>query len=361
MKITNNESRTLMSRLRLVGAMAAAFSAMAPLAAAADTLVLTSTNATQNNIVVFKLNTSGTPSLSLESMVPTGGAGGASGNAGALQFPYSVGAVVNYGSNTVSELIRTGDSISVNRTIKLASGCVNPLSVALELGLSQVLVAGTNCAESHNFESGALTGPVVTLPDNSAGQIAAGQTWAAVTMKSGSVVKLPLTAGGWLSGTSSTISLPADANNTPLGAAFWGNLLAFEPAHSPDSFVLVNSSQQIFPVVGPQPSFPTNAPCWLAKGPGNIWYTGNSPGAAVSIFFSDGQGGTFYKSVSVPGTPTDITVSADNQWLAVIYTAADGSGGRIAVFAIDAFGDLTLTATSSPIGVPSFNGVAISQ
>jgi hypothetical protein len=75
---------------------------------------------------------------------------------------------------------------------------------------------------------------------------------------------------------------------------------------------------------GPQPPSPTNAPCWLVKGPGSLWYTGNSPGQAVSVFFSDGKSGAFNKSISLPGTPTDITVSADGQWLAVIYTAAAG-------------------------------------
>ena len=107
--------------------------------------------------------------------------------------------------------------------------------------------------------------------------------------------------------------------------------------------------------------YPSNAPCWLAKGAGNVWYAGNSPGQAISIFFSDGQGGTFYKSVPLPGVATDVTVSPDGKWLAVIYTAADGSGGRIAVFAIDTYGDLSLAATSSSINVAAFNGVAISQ
>jgi hypothetical protein len=59
--------------------------------------------------------------------------------------------------------------------------------------------------------------------------------------------------------------------------------------------------------------------------------------------------------------PTDVTVSSDGQWFAVIYTAADGSGGRIAVYAIDGFGDLTLAATSGPVGVSGFSGVAFSQ
>jgi hypothetical protein len=144
---------------------------------------------------------------------------------------------------------------------------------------------------------------------------------------------LGLSASGALSGTSAPVTLPADANNTPLGAAFGGDILGFTPAHSPDSFALVNKTGDGLPVLAPQPAYPTNAPCWLAKGPGNIWYAGNSPGQAISIFFSDGQGGTFYKSVPVGGVPTDVSVSPDGKWLAAIFTASDGSGGRIPVFA----------------------------
>ena len=155
------------------------------------------------------------------------------------------------------------------------------------------------------------------------------------------------------------MTLPADTNMVPLGEAFWGDILGFTPAHSPNSFAILNSVGTVFPIVGPTPSFPTNAPCWVAKGPGNVWYTGNSPGDAISIFFSDGQGGVFYKSVSLPGGPTDITVSADGKWLAVIYAAA--GEGYVAVFSIDAYGDLTPVATSPSVGVAAFNGVAFSQ
>jgi hypothetical protein len=59
--------------------------------------------------------------------------------------------------------------------------------------------------------------------------------------------------------------------------------------------------------------------------------------------------------------PTDITVSRDRKWLAVIYTGTADSEGHIAVFSIDGFGDLTPVATSNAIGVASFNGVAISE
>lgn len=321
-------------------------------------LVLTSTNdPASNQILVFQLTTDGTPALSLVQTLPTGGKGGAGGNAGILQMRDDFGAVANFGSNTVSELIRGGDLFYVGQLITLAPGCLKPDSVALTEG--QLLVVGATCVESHAWPSGRLDGSIVHLGDPSAAQVAVGNTWGAVTMTSGSVLQLGLMRSGALNGAATAVTLPTSADNTPLGAAFWGDVLGFTPAHSPDSFAIVDALKNVYPVVGPTPPYPTNAPCWVAKGPGNIWYTGNSPAQAVSIFFSDGKGGAFYKSVSLPGVPTDITVSSDGKWLAVIYTA-NGSG-YVSVFAIDAYGDLSPEATSEPIGVAAFNGVAISQ
>ena len=292
-------------------------------------------------------------------MLPTGGNGGAGGNAGIVQFDNEMGVVANYGSNTVTELVRQGDSINTGKTIKLAAGCTGPASVALKG--RHMYVAGANCAESHAWPSGKLDGTKVALSDSSAGQIVVGETWAGITMKSGTVQQLALTAGGALAGTNVAVTLPSDANNTPLGAAFWGDIMGFNPAHSADSFALVDKTGDVYPVLGPQPAYPSNAPCWLAKGAGNVWYAGNSPGHAVSIFFSDDQGGVFYKSVPVAGVPTDLSVSPDGKWLAVIYKASDSSGGHVAVFSIDAYGGLTLAATSETLGIASFNGVTISQ
>ena len=321
--------------------------------------VLTSTNSASGNaVVVFQLDTAGTPSLSLADTLPTGGKGGASTSAGILQFKDDLGAVANYGSNSVSQLVRSDNLIGIGRTINLAPDCVKPDSVALTK--EHLFVVGTNCAESHAWPAGDVDGTVVSLSDPSAAQIAVGKNWAAVTLTSGSVLQLPLTQDdGALSGTSADVTLPSDANNTPLGAAFWGNILGFTPAHSPDSFAIVDQNRDIFPIAGPTPSYPTNAPCWVAKGPRSVWYTGNSPGHAISIFFSDGQGGVFYKSIPLPGAPADITVSRDRKWLAVIYTA--GGDAYVAVFAIDDYGDLIPAATSNSIGVAAFNGVAISQ
>jgi len=324
-----------------------------------STLVITSTNdATGNAVVVFKLDTAGTPSLALAETLHTGGKGGASTNAGILQFYGDLGAVANFGSNTVNQLVRHDNSIAITKTVHLAPDCVNPDSVALTR--EHLFVVGANCAESHAWPSGYVDGPVVSLTDPSAAQIAVGRNWAAVTMSSGSLLRLPLTQDdGVLNGTTTSIPLPGDADMVPLGAAFWGNVLGFTPAHSPDSFAIVDEDQKLSPIAGPTPSYPVNAPCWVAKGPGNIWYTGNSPGHAISIFFSDSQGGVFYKSVPLPGAPSDITVSPDRKWLAVIY--AEGSDAYVAVFAIDGYGDLTPVATSGPTGVASFSGVAISQ
>lgn len=321
-------------------------------------LVLTSTNdPAGNQVAVFQLETGGTPALPLVQTLPTGGKGGASNNAGILQVKHDLGAVANYGSNNVSELVRDGDSFRVGGTTPLAPGCVKPDSVALAGG--QLFVVGATCAESHAWPSGTLDGALVHLTDPSAAQIAVGRSWGAVTMTSGSLLQAGLTRSGALNGTAVPVALPSSADNTPLGEAFWGDILGFTPAHSPDSFAIVDAQRNVHPVAGPTPPYPTNAPCWVAKGRGNIWYTGNSPGHAISIFFSDGKGGVFYKSVPLPGAPTDITVSRDGKWLAVIY-AANGSG-YVSVFAIDRYGDLSPEATSDPVGVAAFSGVAISQ
>lgn len=320
--------------------------------------VLTSTDdPSANHLVVFKLDTDGSPSLSLAQMLPTQGKGGASNNAGIVQIKDDFGAVANFGSNSVSRIVRHDDSISIGATMALASGCVKPDSVALTE--EHLFVVGANCAESHDWSSGRVDGSVVALVDPSSAQIAVGKTWAAVTMTSGSVLQLLLNQEGALNGSSAPVTLPSMANNTPLGAAFWKDILGFTPAHSPDSFALVNESAEVFPIVGPTPSYPTNAPCWVAKGPGNVWYTGNSPGHAISIFLTDDQGGVFYRSIALPGAPSDITVSADRKWLAVIYSA--GGNAYVQVFAIDGYGNLTLKATSPTVGVASFSGVAISE
>src|SRR3954447_20378411 len=95
--------------LCLAGSLLAALVVANPLTALGErehsTLIITSTNdPSANAVIVFKLHTAGPTSLSLAEIAPTGGKGGASGNAGILQFRDQRGALANYGSNTVTEL-----------------------------------------------------------------------------------------------------------------------------------------------------------------------------------------------------------------------------------------------------------------
>jgi hypothetical protein len=359
-QIKAKEMRTVKINLCRAGSAVAAVLLATTWAAAGEfgrsVYVLTSTNnPSGNDVVVFELSSGGTPSLNMVNMLSTGGNGGASTNAGILQFNYNLGAVANYGSNTVTQLVREGNFIGIGHTINLAPGCLKPDSVAL--AGEQLFIVGATCAETHAWPSGQADGPVVSLSDPSAAQIAVGHTWAAVTLSSGSLLQLPLSRRGTLSGTSTSIPLQSDADSVPLGEAFWGDILGFTPAHSEENFAIVNNGVE-YPIPG-TPFSSGQAPCWVAKGAGNIWYTGNSPGQAISIFFSDGQGGAFYKSVPLPGSPTDITVSPDGKLLAVIYSA--DSEAYVAVYSIDSYGDLTAVATSSSVGVASFSGVAFSQ
>src|SRR6185437_6157857 len=104
-------------------------------------LVLTSTNDPgTNQVLVYQLETGDSPALSLVQTLPTGGRGGAGGNAGIVQMKDDFGAVANYGSSTVSELVREGDFVQVRGQIKLATGCVKPDSVALSR--DQLFVVG---------------------------------------------------------------------------------------------------------------------------------------------------------------------------------------------------------------------------
>ncbi|HEY6516463.1 MAG TPA: hypothetical protein VIY50_09990, partial [Steroidobacteraceae bacterium] len=123
-------------------------------------LILTSTNdSNANQVLVYQLETGTDPALSLVQTLPTGGRGGASGNAGILQMKDDFGAVANYGSNSVSALVREGDFLQLRGRIRLASGCSKPDSVALTD--EHLFVAGANCVESHAWPSGALDGAVV--------------------------------------------------------------------------------------------------------------------------------------------------------------------------------------------------------
>ena len=176
-----------------------ALTLLAAAAAVADepergVFVLTSTNdPSANEVVVFKLDTAGTPSLSLVDMLPTEGKGGAGGtpefcSSRAISEPWETTA-----RTTSAGSCGIDDFIGIEGTIGLAPDCMKPDSVALTE--DHLFVVGANCAESHAWPSGSVDGSVVALTDPSAAQIAVGKDWAAVTMTSGSLLQLPLRVG----------------------------------------------------------------------------------------------------------------------------------------------------------------------
>jgi hypothetical protein len=145
-------------------------------------LVLASTNDPSNNgVLVFRLDTAGMPSLSFVHGLTTGGKGGASTNAGILQFQHDRGAMANFGSNSITASIREEGSVRVAGTVKLANGCMKPDSVALTE--EHLFIVGANCAETHAWPLGAVEGVITPLKDPSAAQIAVGAKGSEETMR----------------------------------------------------------------------------------------------------------------------------------------------------------------------------------
>ncbi len=337
--------------------------AAAAFAVAEDTLVSVTTNDAANRVVSFKLTKSASGwSLPIVQVLPTGGSGGAGGNAGILQSEGNLYATVDNTTNSLRFFERFADFLIPIRKIDLPQDCPNPDSVALVRG--SVYIVGASCALSYNIFTGAPTGYRVAMPDNSAAQIVVGKSWAAVTLKSGAVLKLPLLENGGLAGTAISVALPPGTTKVPFGADFDGDLLGFTPAHDVDQLALVSAAGDVFPIAALAPGFPAHAACWLKKGPRSIWYAGDSPGHAVLVAFTDGTSGNFnpQKVIALPGSPTDVAISSDNKVFAVIYTKTDGTA-RVAAFAVDERGDLTFLAESDavPNAASAFSGVTITR
>src|SRR5215467_8952766 len=102
-----------------------------------DPLFLTATNGANNFLAVINTRTKET------NYVPTGGLGGASGNAGGVAVYDRIAAVVNFGSSNVTIFVRRGNAMEPTQMIKTSS---QPVSVAF--GNSHLVVLGLTTAES---------------------------------------------------------------------------------------------------------------------------------------------------------------------------------------------------------------------
>jgi hypothetical protein len=105
MFIKRNHTGKLLAILPLMCAIAAQ-------AASQDPLFLTATNGIANYLAIINTRTKEMD------FVPTGGAGGASGNAGGVAVEGTLAAVVNFGSTNVTIFVREGNKMQPMQVIK---------------------------------------------------------------------------------------------------------------------------------------------------------------------------------------------------------------------------------------------------
>jgi hypothetical protein len=328
---------------------------MASAAPSKDPLFLTATNGTPNYLAVINTRTQQTQ------YVPTGGTGGATGNAGGVAVSGEVAAVVNFGSKNVTIFGRTGNTMQPMQTIKTLAP---PVSVTF--GQSHLVVLETNMAESFPmFGNTVMTtadgSSTLQLGDGSAAQVVAFTGGVIYSEKTGSVAELNLSTDGapGLSGPNVVVPLPpAPNNNTPFGIAARGSDVYITIAHS-DLEALVQNGKIVSMAQGPTPFMVsgniTHAPCWNTLS-GQFLFAADSPGQQILRYLvSDAN--IFFDKASVAtltGAPTDLF--ATGTLLAVIDGGTAGVSNA-SVFDISSEGELTLRFA---VKIPSpINGAAI--
>src|SRR5579862_4165458 len=163
-------------------------------AQAADPFVVTASNATSNQLLVYS------PSGKLLQTLSTKGAGGATGNAGGVQTSNGLVAAVNFGSQSVSIFEVGFGGLFLSQVVPTAA---NPVSVAF--GENHLYVLGAKKVESHAI-FGRLANPnpdgVVTLlvADGSAAQVGVLTNQLIITEKSNVIETFNLVADGAVSG-----------------------------------------------------------------------------------------------------------------------------------------------------------------
>ncbi len=307
-------------------------------------LVVTATNATQNQLLVY--DSSG----HLLQTVSTGGKGGVSGNSGGIAEGGGLVAAVNFGSQTVS-IFNTpgGNRLVMTHTISTAS---SPVSVAF--GHGHLYVLGTTKVESHQvFGRSVNANPdgVVNLlkSDGSAAQVGVLPDSVIITEKSNVIETVKLMGDGAVTGTATlTANIPSNVN-APFGLVTRGNNAYVTIAHADEISLVRNGA-----VLTTTPSGTQHAPCWVTLA-GPFLYSSNSPSMSVSRYAVYGQKIVQDAAVAATftGAPTDI--ASGGGFVAVIDGTATAS--HLTIFSVDEDGNLTVVAAETMN--PGANGVAV--
>lgn len=329
------------------------FSILVPLIGAAaalqadtdrNALVVTASNATQNQLLVY--NSGG----SLIKTVPTQGQGGASGNAGGIKAKGNMVAVVNFGSQSVSIFERKDDGLHMKQLVPTVS---KPVSVAF--GADHLYILGATQVESHRIDGSNVhssSDGVVTLltADGSSAQVGVVENQLIITEKSNTIETVNLLPDGAVSGVPTLVqNIPANVN-TPFGLVTRGNDTYITIAHANEISLVRNGT-----VLTTTSSLPELSPCWLTL-VGPFMFSSNSPSMNISRYAVYGQKIVQDAAVAATlnGAPTDI--ASGGGLVAVI----DGNGGvsHLSVFRVDEDGNLTLLQPAATISGAA-NGVAV--
>jgi hypothetical protein len=309
--------------------------------------VVTSTNAAQNALLVYGADGA------LRQSIPTGGAGGVSGNAGGIAVTERRLAVVNFGSSSVSVFSHAGGSFG---PAQIVATVTPPVSVAF--GHDHLYVLGTTVVESHRLSaSGVEPAPDGTAAllhaDGSAAQIGVAGHELVVSEKSGAVETFTLEDGAVI-GAAREVPLAPGANDTPFGLVTRGSHAYVTIAHS-DLVALVDHDRILSTLAtGVVGGAGQHSPCWITVD-GPFLYTSNTPSHSISRLVAAGSRLLIDAPVAAATIGGPFDIAAGWQHLAVLDS--DASGTRVSQYAVDGDGTLTLiarTATSA-----SANGIAV--
>jgi hypothetical protein len=304
----------------------------------AQTLVVTSSNATANQLLVYNAN------AQLIQTISTQGAGGVSGNAGGIAVMQNHLAVVNFGSANVSLFQQAGNGFQFSRTIPAASG---PVSVAF--GNNHLYILGTTKVESHailstgvNPDPDGVAG--LWLADGSAAQVGVLPGQVIISEKNNAIETVNLTRSGAVTGSATLVSNIPSNVNAPFGLVTRGNNAYVTIAHANEISLVRNNA-----VLTVTPPGTQMAPCWVTLD-GPFLFSSNSPSMSVSRYAVYGEQIVQDAAVaaSFNGSPTDIAYAT--RLLAVIDGASSVS--HLSVFSVDEDGNLALK------GVATINGAA---
>jgi hypothetical protein len=305
-------------------------------------LVVTSTNALPNQLLVYSSEGALLQTLS------THGNGGASGNAGGIETKAGLVAVVNFNSQSVAVFERRENGLQFSQTVSTLS---KPVSVAFSS--DHLYILGLTTVESHpihgdevsNWADGSTT---LFLADGSAAQVGVLPAELIVTEKSNVIETVGL-SGGAVSGAPALVSNIPTNVNAPFGLVTRRNNAYVTIAHANEISLVRNGT--VLTVTG---SGTQSAPCWLTL-VGPFLFSSNSPSMSVSRYAVYGEHIVQDAAVaaSLNGDPTDIAYGSG------LIAVIDGNGpvSHLSIFTVDEDGNLTMRIARN-INAPA-NGVAV--